>query len=146
MQKLEQYLAGLKSGSNAHGIYVDRNNIDNFRIGSRFFKNGGFPDEFVFAGSLDELSCGYHCESDALMEYLTQNKVGYNRSSIIYQGKKTLLSMTGVYDSFVAETLDSKFEGFLRSVILEICFVWAQEEARLRVEAMKDFLLNLSDS
>lgn len=59
MKNLISYLSELNTSDNSWGLYVNPQNIDNYRIGQICFENGGLLDEYVFVDTLDNLSFGF---------------------------------------------------------------------------------------
>lgn len=78
------YLQQLNSAENQTGVWVDPENIDRFRIGDLQFENGGMLDNWVFVGTLEQLSFGSQSYRDAFKEAATAAMEGhrYNEEAL----------------------------------------------------------------
>jgi hypothetical protein len=70
MTTLIQFLETLNSSDTSCGVWVNPENVDDFRVGQFIFENGGIKDNWVCIGSLNSLSFGYQYEVDAFNEII----------------------------------------------------------------------------
>ncbi|WP_324282642.1 hypothetical protein VKI22_03580 [Cyanobacterium aponinum UTEX 3221] len=133
MQKLIKYLASLNSTESQVGIWVNPNNLDDFRIGRFCYENGGVLDEKFCIGHLSDLSFGFYYESDILKD-LIQTK------TLNFKGKE-LTEYFEDLDTFINDylenNLDTDLYEFLKNLIVTEGEYCSLENARLFVEDLK---------
>jgi len=114
MERLVKYLANLNTCDSNWGLYVNPDDLDDFRIGQRCFENGGLLDEKVYVGSLESLSFGHQdvCNYD-VMDLLERTEEGdYVIEGIVFNDPD---------DPRVADLLEERAE--------ELAQYWAEEGA-----------------
>lgn len=81
MQSLISYLTTLNSSDASRGVWVDPENVDDFRVGQFIHENGGMLDSKVCIGSLDSLSFGDQSDFSAftvvIYEVMTPHKFNF---------------------------------------------------------------------
>jgi len=131
---LRDYLKGLISSEDQWGLYVNPEDIDDYRIGQTMFENGGVKDGFRFVGTLDNLSCGSQSIQDAVVEYIRE---GYFAGPDLVVFKKKLIE---AYNN--DKQLDDDFVEFLEDKAKPIMETWAELEADFVIEQIKSELAN----
>lgn len=128
MTTLIDYLANLNTVNNGYSLYVNPDDIDDYRIGQDCFENGGPLDEFVNVGRLDKLSFGLQNFSDAIENYL-DNCGG----KLKYKNKVVEFSKKGIVKAYSSGCLHHEFSAFLESKAEDTCKEWSCNEAELWV-------------
>ncbi|MGK7915117.1 MAG: hypothetical protein AB4038_06150 [Prochloraceae cyanobacterium] len=54
--KTEEFLAQLNTADRGWGLWLDRNNIQEYHVGQYSFENDYLPKSFVHVGSLEQLA------------------------------------------------------------------------------------------
>jgi hypothetical protein len=126
---LQEYLSNLNSAESQWGVWVNPDNIDDYRVGQFCYENGGISDNKICIGSLDKLSFGFQSQHDAIKEFLTQTE------EIQYNGRKIKVDTEGVLRAFSDGNLDEKFRSFLEEKAQIFEQTWAEYEA-------EDFVMN----
>jgi hypothetical protein len=110
---LANYLQALCSADSHQGIWVNPENIDEYRIGQFVFENGGIKDDWVCIGSLDRLSFGFQSEHDAIKSLLEEGDHPHNHSkdirSYTYNERKTWVSVKGILNAYNEGLLNPDF-------------------------------------
>ena len=130
MQALINYLSNLNTSDSQWGLWVNPENVDEYRVGQFIFENGGLDGGWICAGSLDSLSCGFQSTHDAIKQYLEDNS-----DEIQYNGRMVKVNRDGIMEAYSNGTLDQQFQEFLESEAEGIKAVWAENEA-------EDFVYN----
>jgi len=120
---LQKYLSNLNSADSQWGIWINPDNIDDYRIGQFCFDNGGVLDSKICVGSLDKLSFGFQSHCDAIEQYLKENQYLY------YKGKKVKVNKEAILDIYREGTFDTDFTEFLEGEAQDIMKIWAECEA-----------------
>lgn len=119
---LQKYLSNLNSADSQWGIWVDPDNVDNYRIGQFCFENGGILDSKICIGSLDKLSFGLQSQHDAIKHYLEENQ-------LTYKDKKVEVNPENILQAWSDGNLDEEFAEFLDNQSRHIMNIWAEYEA-----------------
>lgn len=130
MKNLVDYLSELNTVDSTWGLYVDPNDINNYRIGQICFENGGLSDNYVFVDTLDNLSFGFQSVVEILKSYLNNNRVG----EFIYKGKKSKCNVEAIIEAYFKERLDKQFHRFLEEEVNSIWNMWSIWEAEAFIE------------
>jgi hypothetical protein len=126
MSGLIEYLSSLNTADSSWGLWVNPENIDDYRTGQFVFNNGGVLDNFVCVGDLEALSFGYQSHEDALAEVL--------RGGVIeYKGKQVKFNPLAMKEHYFAEELPPGFHECLENKANEI-------ERNLAVMEAEDFV------
>ncbi|MEY2910762.1 MAG: hypothetical protein RLZZ184_71 [Cyanobacteriota bacterium] len=120
---LQKYLSNLNSADSQWGIWVNPNNINDYRIGQFQFENGGILDGKICIGSLDQLSFGYQSQLDAIKQYLEENQL------LTFEGKKVKVNQKEILQAWSDGNLDPNFSSFLEEKSQDIMEMWASYEA-----------------
>jgi hypothetical protein len=122
---LQEYLSNLNSADSQWGIWVDPDNINDYRIGQFQIETGGIldGDGKICIGSLDKLSFGFQSQHDAIKQYLEENQL------LIYKGKKVKVNKKEILQAWSDGNLDADFAKFLEQNSLNIMQVWSECEA-----------------
>ena len=120
---LQEKLSNLDSADSQWGIWVNPDNIDDYRVGQFCFENGGILDEKICIGSLDRLSFGFQSQHNAIKHYLEENEF------LIYKGRKVKVNKKEILRAWSDENLDEEFAKFLESNSEDIMKIWAKYEA-----------------
>ena len=124
MTTLIDYLTCLNTSDSQWGLWVNPENVDEYRIGQFIFDNGGLDDGWVCVGRLDNLSFGFQHTSGAIKEYLDDNDC-----ELTYKGRTVKVNRDGILEAYSSGNLDQEFQEFLESEAESIMGVWAEEEA-----------------
>jgi len=133
MQTLINYLATLNSNETQWGIWVNPENLDEFRIGQKIHQNGGVLDNYEYIGDCESLSYGFQSRQDAVKEVLENNPI------LLYQGKKVLFNKTALYEAYTNDALDADFENFLNAEAEKYEQQWALEKSQGKVYQLHDY-------
>lgn len=143
MKPLIDFLSELNTNDNTWGLYVDPENIDNYRIGQMCFDNGGLVDDYVFIGDLSSLSFGYQSTYECLESYLdsltTKNK---EKAELSYKGKKVLVNKEAIINLYFEAKLDEDFQNFLEKEINFIYEMWSLWETEIFIYEELPKILN----
>jgi len=122
---LQEYLSNLNSADSQWGIWVNPDNINDYRIGQFQFETGGIldGDGKICIGSLDKLSFGFQSQHDAIKQYLEENQL------LAYEGKKVKVNQKEILQSWSDGNLDPEFSSFLEKKSQDIMQTWAEYEA-----------------
>ena len=120
---LQEYLSNLNSADSQWGIWVNPDNVDDYRIGQFCFENGGILDEKICIGSLDKLSFGFQSQHDAIKQYLKESEF------LSYKGRKVKVNKKGILQSWSDGILDEDFSKFLEDKSQLIMKIWAEYQA-----------------
>jgi hypothetical protein len=144
MTLLRDYLANLNSAESNWGIWVDPDNLDDYRIGQKIFENGGLLDEKVYIGNLEELSCGNQSQLEAIENFLSNRERYLHGIAEFKYGERLVRCNTkAVLTAWSEDRLDSDFREFLESEAAEIEAEWAKNEAELKIEELQHELSTL---
>jgi hypothetical protein len=109
-------------------LFVNPENIDEYRIGEDRFENGGLNDGWVEVGSLDDLSFGFQSTTEAMGCYLNEcNGV------LEYKGGNVRFDRKGLLEAYLSGYLDSEFQSFLKCQADNIAKEWSNNKASLWV-------------
>ncbi len=114
---LQEYLSNLNSADSQRGIWVNPDNINDYRIG-QFQLDGK-----ICIGSLDQLSFGFQSQHDAIKQYLEENQL------LAYEGKKVKVNQKEILQAWSDGNLDPEFSSFLEKKSQDIMQTWAEYEA-----------------
>jgi hypothetical protein len=120
---LQEYLSDLNAADSQWGIWVNPDNINDYRIGQFQFENGGILDEKICIGSLEKLSFGFQSQHDAIKSCLEENKF------LSYKSKKVKVNKKEILQAWSDGTLDPEFSSFLEKMSQPIMQTWAEYEA-----------------
>jgi len=125
---LTQYLAELNAADPQWGIWVNPENPEEeYRVG-QVFENGGVLDDYVFIGSLDDLSFGFQ-SVDEILNFIFREEGFKNLNE-----RKGNVSLDGIKEAYSEGRLDPEFQSDLEDKIESIWNVWSQEEASYFVD------------
>lgn len=133
MQKLIDYLADLNSAESQLGIWVNPNNLDDFRVGQFCYENGGVLDDKVCIGGLNDLSFGFYYESDILKDLIKYSGLKFKEKEI----KEYFENLDNFVEDYLENNLDNDLYEFLNELIVEEAEYSSLENARLFVEDLK---------
>ena len=133
--KLATYLSTLNSSDNSQGIWVNPDNIDEYRIGQCQFENGGLLDGWDYIGSLESLSYGFQSETEALESVLEGDR-------FYFGGKHVRVNKQGIIDAYFEDNLAAEFAAALHKESEYIMSQWATDAADLKVEELQDYYQN----
>jgi hypothetical protein len=136
--RLVDYLASLNASTDQWGLYVNPTDLDDYRVEQLIFDNGGLLDGKVYVGTLEDLSCGYQCQVDAIKTFLEDNE-RFGIAEIKYKNKLVRCKTESIIDAWSEDKLDPEFQEFLESEAEEIELEWAKNEAELKVEELQEF-------
>jgi hypothetical protein len=131
---LVEYLQNLNSAESLWGVWVNPENVDEYRIGQFQFENGGILDDWICAGSLDTLSFGHQSMEDAIEALLTNHSTRY-KPGFVYKGKEVRVNVKGILEAYREGNLDFDFLQALESEAEAIANEWSKLEA-------EDFVYN----
>ena len=120
---LQEYLSNINSADSQLGIWVNPDDVDDYRIGPFQFENGGILDGKICIGSLDQLSFGYQSQLDAIKQYLEENQL------LTFKGKKLKVNQKEILQAWSDGNLDPSFSSFLEEKSQPIMKMWASYEA-----------------
>lgn len=123
IMSLQKFLATLNSADSQHGVWVNPDNYNDYRIGDFSWENGGLPPKYICIGSLENLSFGFQSKRDAIKHLLSENDY------LLYKGKKVKISVEGTLEAYCEGNLDEDFSAFLDEKAEEIENIWAENEA-----------------
>lgn len=140
---LLEYVKNLNSCEDTQGIWVNPENIDDFRIGQLQFENGGILDNFFFVGTLNNCSFGYQSIREGILTLVcgdsdSKHEYGFYH----YKGKQVKIHVESLIEAYFEESLDLDFYQALNSDISYILDTWADEEASLFIENLQNRLRN----
>ena len=128
---LVQYLSQLNTSDTSWGLYLNPDNINQYRIGQLCFDNGGLLDDYIFIDNLSNLSFGHQSERDALESILgTSDK---EKTIIIYNSRKAFIKKNKILELYFEGRLDKDFYEFLKKEVEEIMNIWSIWEAEFYV-------------
>ena len=117
MTALVDYLKSLNVADSSWGLYVDPENIDDYRIGQNCFQNGGILDDKVRVASLDKVSCGHQSTLEAF-ENVAPKVMGRHE-----------YNLEALFDAYeygrLAPELKTRFDDEIKALLKE----WADAEA-----------------
>lgn len=114
--KLQEYIRDLDSFSTTCGLWVNPQNVDDYRLGETMFKNGGLLDGKVFIGTLGNLSLPRLGQLEALrelLEYYCPNRGDY----MYIADKKVRMNRISVAELYEDDMLDETFKACLDEYI-----------------------------
>lgn len=123
---LLEYLTRLNSVDATWGIWVNPQNINDYRIGEIMHENGGMRDNKIFIGNLESLSFGFQSEEDALEHVLVHG--------VEFKGRLIRCNRKAMKDAFFEKKLHPEFEQHLQQRVDLICEEWAHVEAENFIE------------
>ena len=131
---LRETLLGMNTADSNWGLWVNPENIDEFRRGQFVAENGGVSDNWICIGDLGSISFGYQSESDAFYSWVSGGQSTNETSAITvidYGGKKVRINPEAVYESYCGDrtpALSADFKEFIGQQILQIQSAWAEAE------------------
>lgn len=123
-KSLVEYLATLNSAESQWGVWVNPENVDEYRVGQFIFDNGGIDDGWICAGRLDNLSFGFQSQRDAIEQYLKESN-----GLIQYGDRRVKVNIPAIVEAWSNGYLDADFQEFLEERAESIEQIWAVEEA-----------------
>lgn len=117
---LVQYLTQLNTSDTSWGLYLNPDDINQYRIGQLCFDNGGLLDDYIFIDNLSNLSFGFQSEREALESILTTDK-----TTLIYNKKKVVVKKDTILELYFEGKLDKDFYEFLKNQVEEIMSIWS---------------------
>ena len=102
--QLLNYLAQLNTTNNLYGLYVNREDLNDHRIGALEFENGGLLDDKILVGNLDNLSCGFVEDSESLDDDQI-NEIAHEQAWVRIEEIQDYLKVGGEYDQIQSELL-----------------------------------------
>lgn len=132
MQNLIDYLKNLNSSETQWGVWVNPQNVDEYRVGQCNCENGGLLDDYEYIGSLASLSFGSQSRQEALKAMLENN------STLAYQGKTVRFDASAMYEAWTESSLAQDFAVFLEEEAVYYEEQWATEEATSLVADLHD--------
>jgi hypothetical protein len=129
--KLAHFLSTLNNPDRTKSVYVNPENVNQFRVGDDRLENGGLLDDWVWVGCLDDLSYGYQSKTDAL------KSIG---KCFEYKGKTVRTNPDAIVELYYDEALDPDFASFLTESVNEIMEQWAIDEANVKVFEIMELL------
>lgn len=123
-KSLVDYLKSLNSAETQWGIWVNPENIDDYRIGQFQFENGGILDDWICIGSLDKLSFGFQSTSEAIAQFIKDNKELLN-----YKDRPVKVNLKGIIEAYGSGYLDDDFRAYLEEKAEEVERIWSEMEA-----------------
>lgn len=133
---LAAYLKNLNSAETQWSLYVNPQNIDEYRVGQNCFENGGLSDGWVCVGNLESLSYGFQSTTEAIAQYLEDNK-----DEIEFNGRKVRVNRDGIMSAYSDGLLADEFQEFLETEAESIKEIWAENEAWEKVEELREYFL-----
>lgn len=128
MTKLVEYLASLNTSENQWSLYVNPENVDDYRIGQDCFENGGLLDNKIQVASLDRVSFGFQSTREAIGSFLVDSG-----DAITYKNKTVKLNKDGILEAYSNGYLGSEFTEFLETQAEAIEKSWSVDEAEFWV-------------
>ena len=119
-ETFQEKLSNLNSADSQWGIWVNPDNIDDYRVGQFCFENGGLLDNKICIGSLDKLSFGFQSQHDAIAHYLKENHL------LAYKGRKVKVNKEKILQAWSDGYLDEDFSEFLEDEAKSIMEIWAK--------------------
>jgi hypothetical protein len=129
---LVTYLSKLNTSENQWSLFVNPENVDDYRIGQDCFENGGLDDGKIKVASLDAVSFGFQSRLETLESLLN--------SSIEFKGKKVNFNKQAMIDAFSDSKLGEEFQDFLDQQIDEAAEQNSIWEAEFYVEQLPDLI------
>ena len=120
---LLSYLSQLNSADQNQYIWVNPDDINDYKI-SQWSLSGR-----VNIGSLDNLSFGFQSMTEAIKNWLDNQKIDRKKATFRYHGNKVTVAVRGIMDAYQSEALDKEFKEFLENEALDILSTWAEFEA-----------------
>ena len=117
---LVQYLSQLNTSDTSWGLYINPEDVTQYRIGQLCFDNGGLLDDYIFIDNLSNLSFGFQSEREALESILTTDK-----TTLIYNKKKVVVKKDTILELYFEGKLDKDFYEFLKNQVEEIMSIWS---------------------
>lgn len=152
MKPLVQYLSELNTSDTSWGLYLNPDNIDQYRIGQNCFDNGGLLDNYIFIDNLSNLSFGHQSEREALESILDFNTSSEDRckATLTYNEKKVVVKKDKLLELYFEDKLDKDFYQFLQNQIHDLMQIWSEWEAEFFVndtlpEIIEEKLSSLQD-
>jgi hypothetical protein len=135
MTTLKEYLATLNSSETQWGIWVNPKDLNDYRIGKKHLKNGGYDDDKVFIGNLESLSFGFQSVGEALeillFSGITYSGVTFTKDNCDIEGfKKAYLSG----NEFLKD-----FQLHVEGLVDELHQEWAEGEADIKIMELEDY-------
>lgn len=134
---LQEFLANNNSAETQWGVWVNPQDLEDYRIGQYVFENDGVLDEKVCIGNLDKLSherrvyCG---EEDGLSGYV-RDLDGLTR----YKNKLVKFNPEALADAISNGFCNEEFEEHFRTEAEEQWQEFSQEWARQKIEELKEY-------
>jgi hypothetical protein len=132
--KLLKYLTELSTTNNNWSLFVDPNNINEYKITQTEYGIEGY----INVGTLDKLSFGNQNVLDAIKYYLNDNK----KNGIIYNEKRVKYNPDAILQACFDDNLDADFSDFLNNEAEDIMDIWAKNEAEFWITNTLPDILN----
>jgi hypothetical protein len=130
---LVAYLSNLNTCENQWSLFVNPENVDDYRIGQDCFENGGMLDAKVNVASLDDVSFGFQSRSEAL-EFILKY------ADLKFKAKKINFNKQAMIEAYNEDLLGEDFKKYLDELIDEHVEINSIAEAELYVENLQDEL------
>ena len=130
MESLQEYLARLNCSETQWGLWVNPENINEFREGQFIFENGGKLDGFICIGTLDELSCGFQPEGEILQELLRHGEICYRKKIF----SRYNCNFDGFIEAYFEKRLAPGLQKLTDEMVTEVRREWAEDESQKKIE------------
>lgn len=132
---LTQYLAQLDSVESQWGIWVNPQNLEEYRIGQFLFENGGVIDNFVSIGSMESFTEEKYNYCGSFYDYVHK----HHSSNILFNGKQVRFNSKSMADAISSGLVDKDFEEALYEEYNKMCQDWSEEWASSKVEELETY-------
>jgi len=128
---LVEYLSQLNTCESQWGLWVNPENLDDYRISQYCFENGGIYDEKVHIGSLESLSYGYQSMTEVMESYLC------GIDFVQYNGRKVKIAHNSILEAYKNDLLDEDFREFLEDSAQDTKDEISLWEAKAKIEELE---------
>lgn len=140
---LLEFLQQLNTSDSSNVLYVNRDDISDYRIGNNTIQYD--EDTYLRVGPLDELSYGYQSVQDSVLEWIGQQREVKGKRYIKLEWRKgwsSLFDKSALQDAYKlwSDLMHPEFREWLEGQAETVREVWAYEEASLKVEEIQDLL------
>lgn len=143
-KNLVLYLSQLNSDSIDYGIWVNAQNVDEFRIGKIGLESGGKKDNFLFIGNLNTLSFGAVSFQDCFFNFFRES-----RNCLNFKGKKIRINPESVFQLLESGKLDLDFKFEILALVereqkaeaLDKAWAFVAEDIPIKVVTAKEPVL-----
>ena len=120
---LLSYLSSLNSADSSNYGWVNPDDINDYKVSPRDLSGR------VNIGSLDNLSFGFQSMTEAIRNWLDNQKISRDKSAFQYHGNKVIVAVNQVMEAYTSELLDKEFKQFLEEEASDILEAWSEAEA-----------------